>query len=293
VRTFFSTQACLSPFAFALFAPGGNQDVTEEEFKAGFQYLSELSEQEYHKSLSDCITKGPKDRKGYEWHLGSPFYSVGRLIGVSVKEPFATVEILAGRELFPPGGPSSHSGSYRAWHLDTSTLEDPSRRETWQYKTLEAICGELSEEGGNPTVLQLAEYATHEIGFFGYLARSAARYICGDAELRKKINKSVAEAKTAGFNAKHLRPEVLVQAGGLALGSHLVTHIPVFAFVGAPVIAGFVLVLYSIGTDAYCSYVRDYIHDKTQTGLGGDDIDFSTGQLRPERKPPWEQKDRP
>jgi hypothetical protein len=109
--------------------------VTEEEFKAGFQYLSELSEQEYHKSLSDCITEGPKDRRGYHCHLGSPFYSVGRLIGVSVKEPFATIEILA--------GPSSHSGSYRAWHLDTSTLEDPSRRETWQYQTLEAICRKL------------------------------------------------------------------------------------------------------------------------------------------------------
>ena len=37
----------------------------------------------------------------------------------------------------------------------------------------------------------------------------------------------------------------------------------------------------------------DYIHDKTQIGVRSDKIDFSTGQLRPERKPPWEQKDRP
>src|SRR5258708_2629486 len=117
--------------------------MTEEEFKAGFQYLSELSEQEYHKSLSDCVTKETKAYPDDQGHLGSPFYGVGRLIGVSLKEPFATVEILA--------EPSSHSGSYRSWHLRASTLEDPSRRETWQYKTLEAICGELSEEGGNPT----------------------------------------------------------------------------------------------------------------------------------------------
>jgi hypothetical protein len=265
--------------------------MTEEEFKAGFQYLSDLSEQEYRKSLSDCITKGPRDRDGYECHLGSPFYSVGRLIGVSIKEPFARVEILAGRDLFPTGGPNSHSGSYRAWHLDTSTLVDPSRRETWQYQTLEAICGELSQKGANPTVLQLAEYATHEIGFFGYLARSAARYICADTELQKKINKSVTEAKAAGFGAKPLRPESLVQAGGLALGVLLIEHVPVFRFAGAPVISGFVLVLYSIGADAYCSYVRDYIHDKTKTGLRSDEIDYSTGRLRPERKPPWKQKD--
>lgn len=257
--------------------------MTEEEFKAGFQYLSDLSEQEDHKSLSDCITKGPEDRSGYEWHLGSPFYSVGRLIGVSVKEPFATVEILA--------APSSHAGAYRSWHLSLSTLEDPSRRETWQYQTLEAICGELSQKGASPTVSQLAEYATQEIGFFGYLARSAARFICADTELQKKINKSVTDAKAAGFGAKPLRPESLVQAGGLALGVLLIEHVPVFRLVGAPVISGFVLVLYSIGADAYCSYVRDYIHDKTQTGLRSDEIDFSTRRLRPERKPPWEQKD--
>jgi hypothetical protein len=252
--------------------------VTEEEFKAGFQYLSELSEQEYHKSLSDCIS---------EAYSGSPFYGVGRLIGVSIKEPFAVAQIL--------DSPSTHSLSFRTLDLRKSRLQEPSRRETWQYQTLEEICRELSRDGRTPTVLQLAEYAKHEIGFFGYLARSAARYICADTELRKKINKSVAEAKTAGFNAKHLRPEVLVQAGGLALGSHLITHIPVFAYVGAPVIAGFVLVLYSIGADAYCSYVRDYIHDKQQAGLTSDDLDFSSGvgKFIPERKPPWEQKDRP
>ena len=250
--------------------------MTEEEFKAGFQYISELSEQEYHKSLSDCISKP---------YAGSPFYGVGRLIGVSIKEPFAVAKIL--------DRPSTHSLSFRTWDLRESRLQEPSRRETWQYQTLEAICRELSQDGRTPTVLQLAEYAKHEMGFFGYLARSAARYICADAELRKKINKSVAEAKAAGFNPKHLRPEVLVQAGGLALGSHLITHIPVFAYVGAPVIAGFVLVLYSIGADAYCNYVRDYIHDKQQAGLTSDEMDFSTGGLIPERKPPWEQKDRP
>jgi hypothetical protein len=74
----------------------------------------------------------------------------------------------------------------------------------------------------------------------------------------------VAQAKAAGFNTKHLRPEVFVQAGGLALGSLLVTHVPVFAYVGTHVIAGFVLVLYSIGADAFCGYVRDYVHDKQQ-----------------------------
>ena len=100
----------------------------------------------------------------------------------------------------------------------------------------------------------------------------------------------MADAKAAGFSPRHLRPEVLIQAGGLALGSHLVTHVPVFAFVGAPVIAGFVLVLYSIGADAFCSYVHDYIHDKEQAGLTASDIDFSGWKLKPERTPPWEQK---
>jgi hypothetical protein len=58
--------------------------------------------------------------------------------------------------------------------------------------------------------------------------------------------------------------------------------------------AGFVLVLYSIGADGFCSFLRDYIHDKQQAGLTSEDMDFSSGhgELIPERKPPWEQKDR-
>jgi hypothetical protein len=54
---------------------------------------------------------------------------------------------------------------------------------------------------------------------------------------------------------------VLVQAGGLALGAYLVARIPVFGFVGAPVVAGFVLVLYSIGSDAFCKYLDDRYED--------------------------------
>jgi hypothetical protein len=123
-----------------------------------------------HRSLSEVVSDA---------FLGAAFYGVGRLIGVSVKEPFAVAEIL--------NRPSDHSGSFRTWHLQPSMLEEPSRRETWQYQTLEAICRELSQNNRKPSVLQLAEYATREIGFFGYLARSAAKYICADAELRKKI----------------------------------------------------------------------------------------------------------
>lgn len=54
---------------------------------------------------------------------------------------------------------------------------------------------------------------------------------------------------------------MLVQAGGLALGAYLVARIPVFGFVGAPVVAGFVLVLYSIGSDAFCKYLDDRYED--------------------------------
>ena len=106
----------------------------------------------------------------------------------------------------------------------------------------------------NEDVHGLARDAQDERGFFGYLAMSVRGYICGDPELRKKINEYMKGGKEAGFYLKHLTPDVIVQAGGLALGSLLIAHIPILGFVGAPVVAGLVLMIYTIGVDAFCKW---------------------------------------
>ena len=116
---------------------------------------------------------------------------------------------------------------------------------------------EPENAGRFATVIDLARDAHFERGFFGYLALSLQKYICGDAEIRKAIDKNIKQGKAAGFDVKLLTPPQLVQGGGLALGSYLITHIPLLGLVGAPVIAGLVLLLYTIGVDAFCHWVKD------------------------------------
>jgi hypothetical protein len=91
-------------------------------------------------------------------------------------------------------------------------------------------------------------------GFLSFLAASAQRYVCGDAEIRKKVEDTVQTAKGSGFHVDTFTPEKLVESGGVALASLLITRVPALGFVGAPVIAGFVVILYSIGTDAFCAW---------------------------------------
>jgi endonuclease G, mitochondrial len=219
--------------------------MTTDELKQGLQQLDQLSKADYHEPLSDVIAaKNPEE----------VFKRVGRLVGVVIKEPFAEPKDLP--------APSRETRSYRAWDLQPERLADSTAKSTWQYRTLEVLRTESPAAGHLASVQELAIDAHHERGFFGHLARSVQKYICDDPKLRKQIDKNLAAAKAAGFSAKHLRPETFVTSGGLALGTLLVAHIPFLGVVGAPVIAGIVLVLYSIGTNAFCSYVKDQYAQK-------------------------------
>jgi len=216
--------------------------MNTKELKQGLQKLNRLANADYHKPLTVVASaKNPK----------AVFDRVGRLVGVTLKEPFAKPQKLAHR--------SQVTRSYREWKLVPNRLSKPGVQSKWQYRTLEALLREEPKTGRHAvSVEQLATHAYYERAFFGLLAQSAAKYICGDPALRAQIDKSIADAKAQGFTTKHLAPDVLVQAGGLALATILIAHIPILAVVDAPVIAGFVVVLYSIGSDAFCHYVQAF-----------------------------------
>ncbi len=153
--------------------------VNEKELNDGFTALNELAKSEYHRSLQDLMTDppGPFD----------PSIQVGRLIGVVLKEPFAAAMSL--------DRPSSHTGAYRAWELDESKFAEPSHRASWQYGVLE----QLAEAEGFRNAHNMALEAHQERGFFGCLARSAAKYICGDAKIRREIKRAADEARRSGI----------------------------------------------------------------------------------------------
>lgn len=214
--------------------------MNEREFLTGLNDLDQLSLGDYRKPLRTVLGEVPSAEAAER---------IERLIGVTLKAPFAAPEDLA--------APSPYSKAYRGWNLDEKKLSMSAATSTWQYHTLEGLLREPENVGRFATAIDLARDAHFERGFFAYLARSLQKYICNNAEIRKTINTSIEQGKVAGFDVKLFTPQQLVQGGGLALGSYLISHIPLLALVGAPVIAGLVLLLYTIGVDAFCHWVKD------------------------------------
>lgn len=220
---------------------------TEANLEEGFAELEELSKDEYHVTLTDLI-------QSTDGHADAEIAKVGRLIGVTLKQPFATPIAV--------DTPSAYTGAFRRWELDASRFDDPTVQTSWQYRTAAFLREDqnvIQVTGGQPsTVLALAQTAHHERGYFGYLLLSCRGYLCGDQKIRNEINRKVAEVrKNVGPIAK-VTPEYLVGAGGMGLGILLVQAIPVLGLVGAPVIAGLVLLIYSLNVDALCKWSEDH-----------------------------------
>jgi hypothetical protein len=96
--------------------------------------------------------------------------------------------------------------------------------------------------------------AYQERGFFGYFARVLRKYICGDKQTRKLVDKAIKAATKSGSKVPPLTPEAIVASGGCALGVILIERIPMLGMVGAPVIGATVLILYSLGVEAFCQW---------------------------------------
>ncbi|MEP6570904.1 MAG: hypothetical protein ABJC10_14125 [Acidobacteriota bacterium] len=216
--------------------------MNESELKEGWDFLENLSQGDYHESLAQILAEGDDE---------SRILRVGRLIGVSLKMPFAVPEDLS--------APSSYTGSHRGWNLvDESAFESPERKNTWQYQTLQA----LSRQEGIDSPYRLAMYAHYERGFFGFLALSFRKLICSNPKLLGQIKSKVAAGTSSGQNIQFVTPDFFVGAGGVALGAFLVNQVPAFGYLGAPAIAGLVVLLYSVGVDAFCQWTATQAESK-------------------------------
>lgn len=214
-----------------------------EDLENGFRELQSLSEKEYHERLAS-VAFGPEDGE-------TRLLRIGRLIGAVMKEPFAV-----GKDI---QSLSEYGRAFRSLELQPAAkFEDPLLRQSWQYKALELLRTDpdvISTLGWQPVnVYDLAQTAHYERGFFGFIAVSCRKYLCKDEQLRADIDREVEAAKKAGFNLKNSTPELVVASGGLTIGTWLVQTFRCLAFTGAPVIAGIVLIIYTIGIDAFWSW---------------------------------------
>lgn len=226
--------------------------LSEADLRRGLADLERLSNEEYHQSLQEVAASVDPN---------ITVARIGRLIGVSMRQPLAEPQTLS--------QPSRVTRAYRQWHLNSpSDVEQQS--DTWQYQALDYLRNDpiiMTERGGYPfaSVYAIASDAHHERGFFGYLARSVRAYICGDPEIRKKVEKNIKAARKGGKTISLTTPEVIVGSGGVALASYLVTVVPVLGFVGVPVIAGIVVHLYTLGIDAFCKWSDDSSVERAET----------------------------
>lgn len=218
--------------------------MDEVALRLAVRRLDDLSHGEYRQGLKEILADSERDPQATMMRLG-------RLIGVMMKEPFATPQDLT--------SPSTYSHAYRAWNLDSEDVVGaPARQQLWQYRMLEKLRQDpdvTSELGRTPpSVFALAQEAHHERGFFAYLAISCRKYLCRDPRLRAEIESSVEAARRSGLDLRNVTPETIVSGFGVSIGVALVQNIPSLELAGAPVIAGLVLLIFNIGLDAFCGW---------------------------------------
>ncbi len=216
-------------------------ELNETNLAQGFAELEALSQAEYALRLEDLVASTQDDET-----MG--LAKIGRLIGVTMKRPFASPVDL--------DTPSAGTSALREWVLNMDSFADPALQQSWQYRTLERLKNDefvIAEIGWSaPTVLDWALLAKTERGFFGNLLLNFRGVVCGDKRIRGEIEKTVEEVRRHVGPAPKVTPELIVGAGGMALGVHLVQSVPILGLVGAPVIAGLVLLIYTLNVDALC-----------------------------------------
>jgi hypothetical protein len=212
--------------------------MRKAEISAAVRDLDYLSLLEYRERIEDLTQTGETNDK---------ILRLGRLIGVMLKEPFAVPTDLKARS---PG-----TGAYRKWNFDKASVRSASKRRTWQFQVIAKLTDEHSVRFD--TVADFMTHAHDERGFFRYFAESLQKYLCGDPKLRKKVESALKASLKGGTPLPTDTPEKIMAIGGAALGVWLVKTIPLLGFVGVPVIAALVVIIYSVGIDAFCKWISD------------------------------------
>jgi hypothetical protein len=172
--------------------------ITQDDVKRACEYLQQLATKEYGHSLEELFLADEPvvARTEYEatgvLDSTDAFWRVGRLVGITIKEPFAKKPVAL-------GGRPSQTGALRWWELDPSTLglEHP---DWWQYRMLVDF---LDSEGEARTfdwlppatlpeperVQGFLRQAQSERGTFRAVAVAVRRQICRDTGVKEGPSK--------------------------------------------------------------------------------------------------------
>ena len=223
--------------------------TTADALRTGLTELSELAQDEYGQDLAELIGEAEHDERALQ--------RVSRLVGITVKQPFATPHA------WDPS--QSATGARRTWGLDNDKLRAAATQQPWQYALLDQMRTEDWIQGARgyqpATVAELASDANYERGFWWYLAKSAHRYICGNQQLEQQLQVAADEVRRQGGPAALVSRNALVGAATSSLSVALVQAVPWLSTAAAPVLTGLVIVICTIGVDGFCDWAADRLQD--------------------------------
>ena len=231
------------------------KQVSEAEMMAAYAELSVLAKAEYGQTMAELLADDhPVQGNEYDnFRLRDShdaFWRLGRLIGITVKEPFAES---ADRE-----GQESQTDARRVWNLVPQSLgvEQP---ELWQYNLLSKFLVETERVGYfnwmPPKDMAEAEgvaafltNAHSERGVFGTLVMAARPYLCKDPVVRKNLAQTVTSGRVEADPAQMV-------AGGAAISAatQIIDAVPWLGPEALTFVTGIVLIIFAKGLDGFCS----------------------------------------
>jgi hypothetical protein len=228
--------------------------ISEEALRGAFTQLSDLAEAEYGQTLTELLADDDPvqgDEYGTLAVLDShdAFWRLGRLIGITVKEPFA--------EKPEPRTPEqkSQTGARRVWELDQKAL-DAEHPDWWQYNLLTEFLADTDRVGSfdwlPPQHLAEADQvagfllaAQSERGVFGALVKAARPYLCKNPEVREELGKKGRIDADPG--------EMIAGGASTAAATLIISAVPWLGPAAIPFVAGILLIIAAQGLDSFCS----------------------------------------
>ena len=208
--------------------------VTKAQFRKGIADLSLLMQHDYDCSLDDVMLD--RDREMTRKRLW-------RMAGVALKREYSVAERRA------PGG-SPTRAKYK-WVIDRKKLARRVRGKKGDVRVLATLDSRQKGESVQSFALRLK----YETAFGRVFVKSIHKYICGDAEVNRKV---AAFFKKFGLPemGKQLTFEQLIKMGANALATYLRDIVPELGLAGQTVVAIVTVAICNLGLRGVCSGTR-------------------------------------
>jgi hypothetical protein len=214
-----------------------------EALLEGIENLQNLAQEEYRVDLNQLLQEFPSE-------TGTLRYT--RLLGVMLKEPFASPANIAGG--------SRHSGAYRGWKWEPDRILRPGSQELWQYRVIQAL---YNERFGRPAqdpvpddvlIRFVQDEGATENRLSLILLRSIHQHVCGNETAKANIEEGIEEARRQGVSLTNPTPQALIPSAGLGVCGIIMTSVPFGPFLG-PLAGGLTIMVLNVGIDTFCTWL--------------------------------------